>query len=154
MLLETGHQASVCTFILLSVALAASPRCVLPPVEQTGECRADVRRRRSSSGSQLKFLCVPKRGCCSALTCSPDRGEELEVRADGLSLFRRDSMENGPLNFTSLLFRTLQAAASGAIRLTCPSELLLLVSASSLEASSGKSCRIPLKCLRTIFGVI
>lgn len=151
-LLGTDQQAS-------GLLPPARPRCVLPPAEQTGERPADLWRRRrwrrrGSSESRPKLLLVPEPGCCSALTWAPDRGEDLGGGADGPSLFRRDSMENGPLNFTSLRFWTPPAAAWGPFRLPGPSGPLLPVWVSTLEASSGKSCRSPLKCRRTILGVI
>lgn len=73
-----------------------SPWCLLPPVEQMEELLAAAGRSRGSSESRLKLLLVPTR-------VRVDRGEAAEARAGGLSLFRRDSMEKGPLNFTSHL---------------------------------------------------
>lgn len=55
-------------------------------------------------------------------------------------------MEKGLLNFTSLLTRTaLQAAGSGEPTAERHSDALLMFSLCTLEANSGKSCRIPLK---------
>lgn len=64
-------------------------------------------------------------------------------------------MEKGLLNFTShRIWTALQVAGTGGSRAGWRSGALLMFSVSTLEASSGKSGRIPLKWRRTILAVI
>lgn len=139
----------------VAVPSAVAQWCVLPPPVQIGELPAEACRVRGWSVSQPKHLFVPVRRCVGWIKCSTRTGRlsvGVKAWAEVPSLFRIESIEKGPLNFTSgLIWTVLRGAGSREWR-GLGGQLRFLVS--SLEARTGKRWRISKKCSCTISVVI